>query len=109
MELKIISGLFEAGQLEKLQGACDRLLFEDGARSAGLLAKQVKHNMQAKPSPALSLIQQKFDQALMQNNQLKYFAFPKYITKALISHSKKGDYYGLHSDNAINGVCLPAS
>ncbi len=75
--------------------------WDDGKKTAGTLAANVKNNLQMDRKLELSkhyskLIQQK----ILANLLIKSFALPKYIHGMMFTKSMKGMKYGRHIDNA---------
>ena len=75
-------------------------LWEDGKRTAGVHAAQVKNNLQLRRDSDLSkklsgLIIRK----ILNNELIKSFALPKKIHGTIFSKSTKGMKYGRHIDN----------
>ena len=79
------------------------LAFEDGAKSAGRFAREVKANDQAAPSDARDAVLAAAGRALQANPLFVAAARPKGITPLILSRYRKGQTYGLHVDDALMG------
>ncbi len=87
--------------VEKLEAAN----FEDGAKTAGWLAKTVKDNEQLPDSPLFQEINLTVQKAVSAHSQVRLYLRPKRITPLRISRYRPGMSYGQHSDDAmISGV-----
>ena len=79
----------------------EELLWEDGKKTAGIHAANVKNNLQLKRDSCLS---KKFSDLLtrkiLSNELIKSFALPKNVHGTIFSKSTKGMKYGRHIDNA---------
>lgn len=76
--------------------------FEDGRTTAGLQARTVKNNLQARPGDAaLQKIQAITRAALESHAGFTSAALPRHITPALVNRHAVGMEYGAHVDNAI--------
>jgi PKHD-type hydroxylase len=99
-----IGGLFDAHELAALREAVAALPYEDGAKTAGALARPVKRNAQAAPSPARDAVLKKAEAALMKNGDFVSAARPKGFARMLISRIDGGGHYGTHVDAIIAGA-----
>ncbi len=97
----LIGGLFDDHELVALREAAAALQFEDGRRTAGALARQVKHNAQAAASPARDAVLAKVGDALMRHDAVRAAARPKRIARMLVSRYSGGQTYGSHVDDAL--------
>lgn len=75
--------------------------FESGARTAGRIAKAVKHNEQAKPTGLAADLTTLVEKRLMKNEVFRAAARPKAFIRLLLSRYTAGMQYGLHSDDAF--------
>ena len=79
----------------------EKLFWEDGRKTAGNHAAEVKNNLQLKRDSNLS---KKFSglitKKILSNDLIKSFALPKKIHGTIFSKSKIGMRYGRHIDNA---------
>lgn len=93
--------------LESIGRDLARTVFEDGRRTAGWHAREVKANMQAEPSAELTNIQSAVVEALAANEVFRAIAMPARIAPPLVSRSGEGQGYGRHVDDAIMGRKMP--
>lgn len=84
---------------ERLQA----LDFEDGRRTAGPAARQVKRNTQAAPSEAAEALGAFVRRALLRSDLFTSYARPVRWSRLLFSRYEPGDGYGLHVDDAAMG------
>ena len=79
----------------------EKLLWEDGKRTAGKHASKVKNNLQLRRDSDLS---KKFSgiiiKKILSNDLIKSFALPKKVHGTIFSKSTIGMRYGRHIDNA---------
>lgn len=79
--------------------------FEDGALTAGRIAKRVKKNEQAKPTGLAADFTALIEKRLMKNEVFRAAARPKSLIRILLSRYRPGMAYGTHSDDAfMDGV-----
>lgn len=79
--------------------------FEDGALTAGRIAKRVKQNEQAKPSGLAADFTALAEKRLLKNEVFRAAARPKSVIRILLSRYRQGMGYGTHSDDAfMDGV-----
>ncbi len=88
--------------LGELRGLLARGRFDDGRRTAGAAARQVKNNLQldaasAEFKSALAIVQA----ALLANETLQSAALPRYFGGLIFSRYETGMGYGAHVDNAL--------
>lgn len=74
--------------------------FEDGARTAGRIAKTVKRNEQASPKGLAADFSTLVEKRLMKNDVFRAAARPREFIRVLLSRYREGMEYGLHSDDA---------
>ncbi len=79
------------------------LAFEDGSKTAGRFAREVKANDQAAASPARDALLQMVSRALHAHPLFAAAARPKAITPLILSRYRPGQTYGLHVDDAEMG------
>ena len=91
-ELKSIKSILEGGESN----------WEDGKKTAGRFAAEVKNNLQLNRNSDLS---KKYSELIIRkilNDQLiKSFTLPKKVHGTMFSKSMKGMHYGRHIDNAF--------
>ena len=98
-DLKLAGTLFRQGDA-----------FEDGARTAGRIAKRVKKNEQARPSGLAADFAALVEKRLLGNEVFRAAARPKSIIRTLLSRYRPGMAYGTHSDDAfMEGVRVDLS
>jgi len=94
--------LFNPKELEILRKNLDKeeLSWEEGKKTAGEHAAQVKNNLQLRRDSDLSI---KFSglltKKILNNELIKSFALPKRVHGTIFSKSKTGMEYGRHIDN----------
>ncbi len=97
----VLGDLFAAPDLAALAEAAAALDYEDGARTAGALARGVKRNAQAAPGPARDAVLAKVRTALLRHPAFVSAARPKAFARILVSRYGPGQHYGLHVDDAL--------
>ena len=97
----VLEGLFDRHALEALHEAVAELDFEDGARTAGALARAVKNNAQAVPSAARDAVLRRVEGALMAHPGFVSAARPKGFVRLIASRYAGGQTYGTHVDDAL--------
>ena len=99
----LIHQLLNSEELKILKNNINKeeLFWEDGKRTAGRHAAQVKNNLQLKRDSDIS---KKFSalitKKILSNEIIKSFALPKKVHGTIFSKSKNGMKYGRHIDNA---------
>jgi len=96
-----ISDVIDGQTLKKISGAISRMSFQDGARTAGWHARNVKRNEQAVLSSAVRHVQDQITQALRENPIFNSAVLPLRVAPPMISHYVAGNEYGPHVDDAI--------
>lgn len=99
-----IEGLIEPAVLAVLAEEAAGLAFEDGAKTAGRFAVDVKTNDQAVPCPARDALLAVVARALQANPLFAAAARPKAVTPLILSRYRVGQTYGLHVDDALMGA-----
>ena len=99
--LLVIEKLLTAIEVQVLREAASRLQFDDGRKTAGRFAAEVKANDQAAPSPELAAVLAKVETALAGNALFRSAARPKALTRLILSRYRTGQTYGLHVDDAL--------
>lgn len=84
-----------------MREAAAALTFDDGRKTAGRFAAEVKANDQAAPSADLDVLLAKVERALAANGLFRSAARPKAMTKLILSRYRLGQTYGLHVDDAL--------
>ncbi len=76
--------------------------FVEGRATAGAMASRIKNNLQLSPeSPHREELERMVVGALIRNEQVQRFAFPRYVFGLLFSTYQPGAQYGTHVDNAL--------
>ena len=94
--------LLDSEELEILRKNLDKedSFWEDGKKTAGKHAAEVKNNLQLKRDTNLSKkLSQLIIKKILSNDLIKSFALPKKIHGTMFSKSKSGMKYGSHIDN----------
>ena len=97
----VIGNVLDADDLAALREAADRLDYQDGRTTAGRYAREVKTNLQAKPSPALDAIFDKVRKTLNANELVTSIARPRRYARMLLSRYRGGMAYGTHVDDPV--------
>ena len=95
--------IFAPAELGVVQTVAGGLDFEDGGRTAGRLARQVKQNSQAKSGLERAAVLDKVAAALMAHPVFLSAARPRVFVRLMVSRYGPGDQYGLHVDDALMG------
>ena len=98
-----ITGILTAPDLAALQQGAAELAFADGKATAGRIARQVKANDQATPSPARDALLAKAKAAILAHPVFAAAARPRALTPLILSRYRIGQTYGLHVDDAVMG------
>jgi PKHD-type hydroxylase len=96
-----IDGVLNASEVAAVRAAAETLTFADGRTTAGKIAREIKANDQAAPSPELEAIQAKVTAALMAHPVFTSAARPKAMTRLILSRYRAGQTYGMHVDDAL--------
>lgn len=99
-----IEGLIEPAMLAVLAEEAAGLMFEDGAKTAGRFAAEVKANSQAVACPARDAVLATVGRALQDHPLFAAAARPKAVTPLILSRYRQGQVYGLHVDDALMGT-----
>lgn len=99
--LLVIEKLLTAIEVQVLREAASSLQFDDGRKTAGRFAAEVKANDQAAASPELAAVLAKVETALAGNALFRSAARPKALTRLILSRYRTGQTYGLHVDDAL--------
>ena len=87
-----------------LAEAARSLGFDDGRKTAGRFAREVKANDQAAASPERDAILARVERGLRENPLFRSAARPKAMTPLILSRYRVGQTYGLHVDDAVMGA-----
>ncbi|MGB8814579.1 MAG: Fe2+-dependent dioxygenase [Paracoccaceae bacterium] len=99
--LLAVENLLSPGQTVALRDAAAALRFQDGRKTAGRFAAEVKANDQAEPSAQLDAIVAQAEQALATNALFTSATRPAAMTRLILSRYRAGQTYGLHVDDAM--------
>jgi PKHD-type hydroxylase len=99
----VIEGVLSPTEAQVLRKAASSLAFEDGARSAGRFAREVKSNDQATATPERDAVLAMIERALAGNAVFRSAARPRALTPLILSRYRSGQTYGLHVDDAMMG------
>ena len=99
----VLTDLLPAAQITVLAEAANALPFEDGAKTAGAIARAVKRNEQAKPGAETEAVLDKVRGALLAHLVFTNMAYPLGFARLLVSRTSGGGHYGTHVDNALMG------
>ncbi|RZU98755.1 Fe2+-dependent dioxygenase [Spiribacter vilamensis] len=97
----VIGNLFDEKELAALREAAEKLDYEDGGKTAGRYARDVKSNLQARKSPGLEAIFEQVRARLNANEMVKSVARPKRYARMLLSRYRGGMTYGTHVDDPV--------
>ncbi len=84
-----------------LREAAAGLDFEDGKKTAGRYARDVKHNEQAADTPRREAVLTKARQALERHETFRSAARPRRFARMLVSRYGPGMEFGMHVDDPI--------
>jgi PKHD-type hydroxylase len=91
-------------QLQRINELLEKADFVDGVSTAGVSARRVKNNLQAKSAqPELEQAKEIFGKAVLQNKAIREFAMPQHVMPPIFSRYETGMRYGEHIDNSIMG------
>lgn len=97
----VVDSVLVAAEARVLAEAARALDFDDGRKTAGRFAREVKANDQAAATPARDAILAQIERALQQNVVFRAAARPKAMTPLILSRYREGQTYGLHVDDAM--------
>jgi len=99
----VLSDLLSAAEAAVLHDAAAALPFEDGAATAGTLARTVKDNEQAASGPETEAVLAKVHAALLAHPGFQAVAYPRAFAATMVTRTQGGGHYGTHVDNALIG------
>ena len=99
----VVQSVIAPAEVVVLAEAARGLVFDDGKKTAGRHAREVKANDQAAPSPERDAILARVERALKENTLFRSAARPKAISPLILSRYRIGQTYGLHVDDALMG------
>ena len=97
----VLEGVLSPVEAEVMLTEAQALTYDDGAKTAGRFAREVKANDQAAPSPALEAIFDKVRRAMAANPVFNSAARPRALSPLILSRYREGQTYGLHVDDAM--------
>jgi PKHD-type hydroxylase len=97
----VIGDIFDTHELAALREAVAGLDYEDGKRTAGALARDVKMNAQASATKARDAVLKKVEAALAAHPVFASAARPKAFVRLVASRYEGGQAYGSHVDDAL--------
>lgn len=100
-----IDNVLDDDHITLLSGLTTGLTWQDGARTAGAVAQQVKANEQSDLStPVGQKVKETLNHAIRKNAVFQAAAQPRHISPLVVSRTGPGDAYGWHVDNAFMRV-----
>lgn len=99
--LIVIGDVLDRHEVAALKEVASRVEFQDGKATAGRYARDVKFNLQAKPSKELDAVLEKVRDKLNRNDVFRAAARPRKFARMLLSRYLPGMEYGLHVDDPI--------
>jgi PKHD-type hydroxylase len=96
----VLSGVLEAEDVGRVRRELGGAVWRDGKATAGPAAREVKHNLQAKPVAALAEF---VEAALRRHPMFEIAARPKRVSRVMFSRYEPGMSYGPHTDDALMG------
>jgi len=86
----VIANVLDTHEVAALRAAADKLDFVDGRTTAGRYARDVKQNLQAKPSKTLDGLFEKVRTALTAHEVFQAGARPRKFARMLLSRYRTG-------------------
>ena len=100
----VINALDDAEHLAALRERIGMLEWRDGRETAGPVAREVKHNLQAALGTTVGrLLQDELSRIVSDHAVIRAAAQPRRFSPLLISKTGPGGRYGAHVDNALMG------
>ncbi|WP_148253373.1 Fe2+-dependent dioxygenase [Aidingimonas lacisalsi] len=99
--MMIIGNVLDPYEVAALREAADTLTYDDGRKTAGRYARDVKHNTQAGAAPERDAILTKVKTALNHHDVFRSAARPRHFARLLLSRYGPGMEYGSHVDDPI--------
>lgn len=102
--LLVIPGVLKKDEVDAVMGELTQGAYEDGRVSAGLIAREIKNNLQIKrDAEAMKKCGPVMLEALRRNGTFYSAALPHRIHGPLFNRYDVGMTYGTHVDNAVMG------
>jgi len=101
----VISNVLDTNALAVIQEAANALHYEDGRKTAGRYAKDVKANLQAQKSPELDAIFEQLRKTFNGHELVRSIARPRRYARMLLSRYRSGMTYGTHVDDPVMNGC----
>ena len=101
--LLAVEGVLNAAEVATACKTAGSLAFDDGRKTAGRFAREVKANDQAAPSVERDALLGGVERALAANALFRSAARPRALTPLILSRYRTGQTYGLHVDDALRG------
>lgn len=99
-----IGSVLTADSLDEARALLDQLRWQDGAKTAGPVARQVKRNRQADlTSSQGQALTRLLESALQSHRVFNAAARPRRFSRLLVSETAEGGEYGAHVDNPFMG------
>lgn len=101
----IVETVLDPDHLALVRGFLSGLDWQDGAQTAGRVAREVKRNEQADLSSSIGQkLSETLTRAVLDHPIVQAAAQPKQLVKLLVSKTTEGGGYGWHVDNAFMGT-----
>lgn len=97
----VIGNVLDQHKVAALRAAAEKLDYVDGKTTAGRYARDVKWNLQAKPSKGLDALFEMVRGSLNRHEVFQAGARPRNFARMLLSRYRSGMEYGLHVDDPI--------
>jgi len=97
----VLDDLLTPAEIIALREATAALPWEDGAKTAGPVARALKQNEQAAPGPATQAVLDRVQAALTAHPLFQAVAYPRAFARLMATRTRGGGQYGPHVDNAL--------
>lgn len=99
--MALIEAVLEREDLDRVMQALADVEWRDGKATAGAMAKGVKNNAQATPSPDVDALQRFVAGALLRHPVFQLAVRPARLSRLIFSRYEPGQHYGAHTDDAL--------
>ena len=99
----VLNDILDAAEARVLHDAASALAFENGRRTAGRIARDVKDNLQAVAGAQTNAVLDKLRNSLSAHATFQAVAYPRAIDRMMVTRTEGGGQYGDHVDNALMG------